>query len=68
MSRWPRALVLALAAATLSAPVSAALYTVTDEVHQTFVDGRFGTPRDVAIDLVGVLAGVVGWRLWRDRR
>ena len=35
------------------------LYAVTDEVHQTFVDGRLGTPRDVAIDLVGVLAGVV---------
>jgi VanZ family protein len=48
--------------------VIAVLYAVTDEVHQTFVDGRLGTPRDVAIDLVGVLAGVVGWRLWRDRR
>jgi VanZ family protein len=50
------------------AVVLAALYAVTDEVHQTFVDGRLGTPRDVAIDLVGVLVGVVGWRLWRDRR
>ena len=48
--------------------VIAVLYAVTDEVHQTFVDGRLGTPRDVAIDLVGVLAGIVGWRLWRDRR
>ena len=53
----------------LPAVVLAALYAVTDEVHQTFVDGRFGTPRDVAIDLVGVLVGVVAWRrLWRDRR
>ena len=46
----------------------ASLYAVTDEVHQTFVDGRLGTPRDVAIDLLGVLIGVVGWRRWRDRR
>ncbi len=50
------------------AVVLAALYAVTDEVHQTFVDGRLGTPRDVAIDLLGVLIGVVGWRRWRDRR
>ena len=50
------------------AVVLAALYAVTDEVHQTFVDGRLGTPRDVAIDLLGVLAGVVAWRVWRDRR
>jgi VanZ family protein len=48
--------------------VLAALYAVTDGVHQTFVDGRLGTPRDVAIDLLGVLIGVVGWRRWRDRR
>jgi VanZ family protein len=47
----------------------AALYAVTDEVHQTFVDGRLGTPRDVAIDLVGILVGVLAWkRLSRERR
>lgn len=35
-------------------------YAVTDEVHQSFVDGRKGTPVDVAIDAVGVLlAGIV---------
>ena len=28
-------------------------YAVTDEVHQTYVDGRIGTPRDVAIDTLG---------------
>ena len=44
------------------AVVLAGLYAVTDEVHQTFVDGRFGTPRDVAIDLVGVLVGAIAWR------
>jgi VanZ like family len=29
-------------------------YAATDELHQTFVDGRQGTPRDVAIDALGV--------------
>ena len=35
------------------------LYAVTDEVHQTFVAGREGSPLDWAIDTVGVLAGVL---------
>jgi VanZ family protein len=30
-------------------------YAVTDEIHQTFVDGRVGTWRDVAIDSAGAL-------------
>jgi len=30
-------------------------YAVTDEVHQTYVDGRIGTPRDVAIDTLGAV-------------
>jgi VanZ family protein len=28
-------------------------YAATDEFHQTFVDGRHGTPVDVGIDAVG---------------
>ncbi len=32
----------------------AVAYAVTDEYHQTFVDGRHGTPVDVAIDAAGV--------------
>jgi VanZ family protein len=39
----------------------AALYAVTDEVHQTFVEGRVGSPLDVGIDTLGALAGVVLW-------
>jgi VanZ family protein len=39
----------------------AALYAVTDEVHQTFVDGRVGAPLDVGIDTLGALVGVVAW-------
>jgi len=30
------------------------LYACSDEFHQTFVRGREGTPRDVAIDAVGI--------------
>jgi len=29
-------------------------YASTDELHQTFVPGREGTPRDVAIDAIGM--------------
>jgi VanZ family protein len=30
------------------------LWAASDEYHQTFVDGRHGSPWDVAIDAVGV--------------
>ena len=52
--------VLAVAAATL--------YAASDEIHQTFVEGRVGAPLDVAIDTVGALLGVIAWlRLGRRR-
>jgi VanZ family protein len=35
------------------------LYAVTDEVHQTFVSGRQGSPLDWLIDTVGVVAGAL---------
>lgn len=41
-------------------------YSATDELHQTFVNGRHGTPVDVLIDAVG--AGLVVWRLDELRR
>jgi VanZ family protein len=47
--------------------VLAAAYAATDEVHQTFVEGRHGTPRDVAIDTLGALVGVCAWTWWRRR-
>jgi VanZ family protein len=34
-------------------------YAISDEIHQTFVPGRQGSPIDVLIDSAGVLAGVV---------
>ena len=39
-------------------------YAVTDELHQTQVEGRVGTPRDVVLDAAGatVAAGLVVWK------
>jgi VanZ family protein len=37
----------------------ASAYAATDEVHQTFVHGREGTPRDWAIDTAGALLGLL---------
>ena len=34
-------------------------YAVSDEIHQTFIEGRHGSPIDVAIDSVGIAAACV---------
>jgi VanZ family protein len=34
-------------------------YAVSDELHQSFVPGRQGSPLDVALDSVGVVVGVI---------
>jgi VanZ family protein len=44
------------------------LYAVSDEVHQSFVPGRLGSPVDVAIDAAGVAVGVFVWQSVRARR
>jgi VanZ family protein len=44
------------------------LYAVSDEIHQSFVPGRMGSPLDVAIDAVGVAIGIALWQLARTRR
>jgi hypothetical protein len=44
-------------------------YAATDEFHQTFVDGRHGTPVDVLIDATGVaIAWVLLQRTGAERR
>lgn len=43
----------------LPAFVAGVAYAITDETHQHFVTGRHGSPVDVTIDAVGVLAGIV---------
>ena len=41
-----------------AAIVLGSLYAVTDEVHQSFVSGRHGSPLDWLIDTAAVIAGV----------
>jgi VanZ family protein len=55
----------------------AVAYACTDELHQTFVRGRHGSPIDVCIDAAGALIGLGiflratdrdrAGRLWRGR-
>jgi VanZ family protein len=49
-----------------AAIVLGSLYGVTDEVHQSFVTGRHGSPLDWLIDTAGVIAGVL-LLSWRSR-
>jgi len=55
--------------ATRRAPtalVIASAYAVTDEIHQTFVAGRHGSPVDWLIDTAGAAIGIViAARAWR---
>jgi len=46
----------------------AILYAISDEVHQSFVQGRHGTPVDVAIDALGIGVAVLAWIVATRRR
>ena len=64
---WWRALVEAIPrerALAVAAAISFT-YAVSDEIHQTFIDGRHGSPIDVAIDSVGIAAAML-WVRKRD--
>ncbi len=54
---WMRA----LRGRAVLAAVIAIGYAITDEIHQTLVDGRVGSPVDVAIDAAGVGIAVAIW-------
>ena len=58
-ARWRRP-VLAIAIALA--------YAVSDEIHQHFVEGRHGTPVDVAIDAIGIGLVALAWVLAARRR
>lgn len=64
---WWRALLEAMprARALLVAALLSFAYAVSDEIHQTFIEGRHGSPVDVAIDSVGIAAMTV-WIRRRD--
>lgn len=57
--RWRRPIV---------ATVIALLYAISDELHQSFVKGRHGSPVDVAIDAAGIGLAVLAWILVTRRR
>ncbi|HZO60848.1 MAG TPA: VanZ family protein [Solirubrobacterales bacterium] len=46
----------------------ALLYAASDEWHQTFVDGRTGTPVDVLIDAVGMALAALVITVYARRR
>jgi len=48
--------------------VIAVLYAASDEIHQSFVEGRHGTATDVAIDAVGIGLAAAVWLLSARRR
>jgi VanZ family protein len=50
------------------ASVIAIAYAISDEVHQSFVEGRHGTAVDVTIDALGVGLAVLAWILVTRRR
>ncbi|HEU4448558.1 MAG TPA: VanZ family protein [Gaiellaceae bacterium] len=44
------------------------LYAATDELHQSFVSGREGSPVDWLIDTAGVALGVLLYARWASSR
>ena len=58
-ARWRRPVVTA---------VVALLYAVSDEVHQSFVEGRHGSPVDVLIDAAGIGLAILAWVVATRRR
>ena len=39
------------------------VFASSDEIHQLFVEGRYGTPKDVLIDTLGAITGIVSTQL-----
>ncbi len=58
----------AVARPMLTAAVISLLYAATDEYHQSFVDGRHGTPVDVLIDSLGIAVAARLSRRQGERR
>ena len=54
--------------AVLLAFLLTSAYAMTDEYHQTFVEGRSGTVLDIGIDAIGVLIALALLRYYRALR
>ena len=52
----------------IAVTIGALLYAASDELHQSFVDGRHGTAVDVAIDAVGIGLAALAWTVAARRR
>lgn len=69
---WLRALAPATPGALALAVAIAFLFAVSDEYHQTFVEGRHGSPVDVGIDTIGIALAVAftrtRWFAWLSAR
>ena len=61
---WQRALGLRSPAVAVAITLA---YAATDEYHQTFVDGRHGTPVDVLVDAAGVAVAMLLYARRRAR-
>ena len=66
-SLWWWALVGAVKRPLLLAAALSLAYSCTDEYHQTYVDGRTGTPMDVGIDAIGIALACTAIHLRRPR-
>lgn len=66
---WWRALAPRTRHSLAAAAAISFLYAISDEYHQTFVEGRHGSPVDVAIDSVGIgVALLLARQAWFRRR
>ena len=59
---WQRAL---QRPSPLPAALIALAYAASDELHQSFVEGRHGTPVDVLIDAAGIALAIAIHARWR---
>lgn len=50
-----------------TAAIIAVVYAVSDEWHQSFVEGRNGSPVDVLVDATGVALAWLAWQRLRPR-
>jgi VanZ family protein len=47
-----------------AAVLLASIYGITDELHQSFVPGRFASTGDIAADILGAIMGSIGASLF----